>query len=285
MFSLVNILKQILIFRGVEIKSANKYDPSKEIKDRSTPYQEQQVKFEDLGIDISCILAPDNHWSDITYPWELLELNNKMLIQIVEGADWSEDKLNNIGKETILFPKDLEVVIKDAPKITGPCIIKGPCILGRNLKIGNNVYIEGSFIGDNTEIGNFATIRNSNLVKGVHITENVVIENSIIMENSTIYCNCVIVSSILGKYVSTGIGTKFPCRRLKKIEYIPKDRKVTYFSDIKIENPNEFGSIIGDYCQIGSGTLIHPGRRIGKRSIISANSQVLKNLRPNSVIK
>jgi len=60
---------------------------------------------------------------------------------------------------------------------------------------------------------------------------------------------------------------------------------VTYFSDTGIKKTDKFGAIIGDYCQIGSGTVIHPGRRVGKRSNISANCEILKNIKPDSNIR
>ena len=60
---------------------------------------------------------------------------------------------------------------------------------------------------------------------------------------------------------------------------------VIYFSDIGIKKTEKFGAIIGDYCQIGSGTVIHPGRRIGKRSKIYANCEILKNVKPSSKLR
>ncbi len=71
---------------------------------------------------------------------------------------------------------------------------------------------------------------------------------------------------------------------------ISVDRKpvypwVTYFSDIGIKRTEKFGAIIGDYCQIGSGTVIHPGRRVGKRTTIYANCEILKNIKPHSDIR
>lgn len=71
---------------------------------------------------------------------------------------------------------------------------------------------------------------------------------------------------------------------------ISRDKKpvypwVTYFSDIGIKRTEKFGAIIGDYCQIGSGTVIHPGRRVGKRSKIYANCEILKNIKPSSDIR
>jgi NDP-sugar pyrophosphorylase family protein len=284
-FSLVNIIKQILILRGLEIRASNP-----EISDRAgrIKYQEKDetkseeiYNFEELKIDVHCVLGSEIHWAGITYPWELLELNNKQLNRLVEGTIWSENEIDDIGKKTIYLPKGVAIEVRELPDIVGPCKIEGPCILGKNLKFGGNVYIKNSFIGDGTVLENFVSIRNSNLVKGVQIHENCVIDNCIIMDNTNIYCNSVIVSSVVGKSVLAGIGTKCPCKRLREIKVTPRDRKVTYFSDILIKKVDAMGAVIGDYCQIGSGSLVHPGRRIARRSIIPANSQVLKNIRLN----
>lgn len=83
---------------------------------------------------------------------------------------------------------------------------------------------------------------------------------------------------------------KFFIRKEEGKLNISVDRKpvypwVTYFSDIGIKRTEKFGAIIGDYCQIGSGTVIHPGRRVGKRSKIYANCEILKNIKPSSDIR
>ena len=108
---------------------------------------------------------------------------------------------------------------------------------------------------------------------------------SIIMENTVICYHAEVLHSIIGKEVVIGSDVKTPCQRLNKVDGVPKPQDVTYFSDVGIKRTSKFGAIVGDYCQIGSGTVIHPGRRIGKQSKIYANCEILKNIKPNSKIR
>jgi NDP-sugar pyrophosphorylase family protein len=150
-------------------------------------------------------------------------------------------------------------------------------------KIKENSIIRNSFVGNDCFISNNTTISASTLEKNIEIHSNSIIENSIIMDSTTIFHNCLVVMSIIGKHVTLGVGVNIPCKRLNKItEYEPEDKKVTYFSDIDICKTEHFGAIIGDCCQIGSGAVVHPGRRVGKRSKIDSGYQVVKNLPPLS---
>jgi glucose-1-phosphate thymidylyltransferase len=166
--------------------------------------------------------------------------------------------------------------------------IKGPCILGKNTEvydftIQDYAIIENSYIGAGCVIGSHAVILDSTLVKNITVYPHATIEKSIIMEQSKVYYHAEVLHSIVGKEAIVGSGVKTPCQRLKKMREEPA--YVTYFTDIGIKKTEKFGAIIGDYCQIGSGTVIHPGRRIGKQSNIYANCEILRNVKPSSNIR
>ena len=326
LFSFTNILKQALVFKGIE-------------------------GIRDLAIKIIGVVASEDYWREADYPWEVLELNKIKIFELAKDAKWRDEEEKEIGNKTIFVPEKVDFALPNGARI------KGPCILGKNIEIQDYAIIENSYIGDGCKIGDHTLITDSTLVKNVRVNHDAVIEKSIIMENSVICYHAEVLHSIVGKEVMMGSGVKTPCQRLKNVEgflfstdvklkeefnkgvfsevlknafktkgysvadnvaitkgkenewvisgekmrkifirkedgklNISRDKKpvypwVTYFSDIGIKRTEKFGAIIGDYCQIGSGTVIHPGRRVGKRSKIYANCEILKNIKPSSDIR
>lgn len=264
LFSFTSIIKQALVFKNIE----------------------------DVNIEIIGVVAPEDQWHEANYPWEILELNKTKIsdsvkdgewarekersISIQEDTEWTEEKEEEIGQKNILVQDNVKFTMTNGARI------KGPCFLGKNIKIRDYAIIENSYIGDGCEIGEHAVILDSTLVKSVTVHPHATIEKSIIMENSKVYYHAEVLHSIVGKEVMIGSGVKTPCQRLKRVHGKPY---VTYFSDTGIKKTDKFGAIIGDYCQIGSGTVIHPGRRVGKQSNISANCEILKNIKPDSNIR
>ena len=281
LFSFPNILKQALVFKDIDREDIKNVD-----------------------IKITGIVASEDpeypHWNEANYPWEILELNKIKISNVVkdakwngkkeksilirEDAEWTKEQEEEIGQKTILVQGDVKFAMSNGARI------KGPCILGKNTEnqdfaIHDYAIIENSYVGDGCKIGNHTSIIDSTLVKDVRVNHDAVIEKSIIMENSVICYHAEVLHSIVGKEVMMGSGVKTPCQRLKNVDGKPSYQWVTYFSDIGIKRTEKFGAIIGDYCQIGSGTVIHPGRRVGKRSKIYANCEILKNIKPSSDIR
>ena len=270
LFTFENIIKQALIFENMKT-------------------------IHDTGIEIVGVVAPEGQWYEANYPWEILALNKiKILdsvkeeewikekeetISIRKDVDWTEEKEKQVGKKIILLQRDVKFTMSNGARI------KGPCVLGKNVEIQDYAVIENSYIGDGCKIECHASIHDSTLVKGVKIHHHAVIENAIIMEDSEIYYHSEILHSIVGKKVIIGSNVKTPCRRLGNVDAGGEPLEVTYLSDIGIRKTEKFGAVIGDYAQIGSGTVIHPGRRVGKRSKIHANCDILKNVKPHSHIR
>ena len=75
-------------------------------------------------------------WFQVTYPWDLLELNE-------------------------IFLKESGPVIDKSAKISGRALIEGPVAIGRNAELKNCVIRAYSSIGEGAVIGNFVEIKNS----------------------------------------------------------------------------------------------------------------------------
>ncbi len=253
-FTFENIIKQALVFRNI-------------------------AEIHDMDLEVIGFVAPEGLWYEANYPWEMLELNKAKILDLVKDTAWTGEEEKELGEKMIFVPEN------EGFTMTNGARIKGPCILGKNIKIQDYAIIEHSYIGDDCTIGCHAVIHDSTLVKDITIQHDAVIEMSIIMENSEISYHSVIQHSIIGKEVLISSDVRMPCQKLKILDGKPTYHKVTYFSDVGIKITDEFGAIIGDYCQIGSGTIIHPGRRVGKLSKIHANCEILINVNSHSRIR
>ena len=265
-----------------------------------------------IGIDIVGIVAPKGQWYGANYPWEILELNKTRIERnLLKDEEWTGKERwtgneEEIGQKAFFFPTEVIFTMSNGARIKGPAIvgknIVGKNIVGKKIEIQDYAVIKNSYVGDGCTISDYAVIENSyvgngcnigkhtviidsTLVEDVKVNHDAVIENSVIMDNSTICYHAEVLHSIIGREVMIGSDVKTPCQRLKNVDGELDYPPVTYFLDIGIKKTERFGAIIGDYCQIGSGTVIHPGRRIGKRSKIYANCEILTNVNPRSRIR
>jgi len=141
--------------------------------------------------------------------------------------------------------------------------------LGRNVIFEKGVLVfhpENICIGDNVYIGHYT------ILKGYHENE------MIIGDHTWIGQSCFIHSAggiRIGKAV--GIGPM--------VKILTSTHKEGRLSDPIIFNDLEFGEvIIEDGCDIGIGTIILPGVKIGGGSIVGAGSVVTKNVQSHSIV-
>ena len=142
-------------------------------------------------------------------------------------------------------------------------------------KIGDNVIFEEGvrvFHPENIEIGNNVYIGHNTLLKGYH-------KSKMIIDNHTwIGQSCFLHSAggiTLGKAVGIGPWVKI----LTSVHKEEELSKPILFNDL------EFGEVIvGDGCDIGIGSIILPGAKIGEGSIVGAGSVVTKDIPPYSVV-
>jgi len=159
------------------------------------------------------------------------------------------------------------------------------CIIQQRSKVYENTILNNSFLGERCKLGNNVSVDDSTLEKEIIIHVGSVINNCILMEGTTIFHNCFVTRSIIGRNAMLGVGVSIPCRRLGEVDSSAqreKPKPVIFFSDINISRVDDFGAVIGDYCQLGTGCIIYPGRKIGKRSRIDAGDKVINNCPPGT---
>jgi len=186
-------------------------------------------------------------WMDIVYPWDLINVNEKMIKEqpknlggtIEKGVTIKGDV--SIGKDTIIY---------------SGCYIVGPVIIGEGCEIGPNVCIfPSTTIGDNCVIHPFSDIR-----------------NSVIMDENRIGSNSTIINSAFAK--GNIIRNNFSCLSGENTIEIEGEYK-------KLKN---LGPVIGEDCNIGSQVVIDPGIIIGRNCNISSMKRIRKNIESNSKV-
>jgi UDP-N-acetylglucosamine diphosphorylase/glucosamine-1-phosphate N-acetyltransferase len=173
-------------------------------------------------------------WLDISYPWDLLSVNESMLSNL-EPVNLGEVEDNAVIKDPVVIGKGS--VIKSGAYIVGPVII------GEECDIGPNCYIRAA-----TAIGD-----------GCHIGASVEVKNSIIMNGSKVPHHNYVGDSIIGEQCNLGAGTKIANLRLDK-----KNIKVAGIDTGR----RKLGAILGDHVETGINTSINVGTIIGDNTFI-----------------
>ena len=199
----------------------------------------------DQGTDITAI-KNDGLWADASYPWDLIDLNQKFLSTQSEHRHGKiEDDVKIIG----------EVTIGEGTTIRSGSYIVGPSTIGENCDIGPHVVIMPSTsIGNNCSIRSFTEITNSVIMDGVRIGAHNIIEESVLGFDSIVKSNVVMNSGQVRKIVQDDI--------------------VSFSS----------GVMVGENVTIESNTVIDPGTIIENNSKIFPNKHVSKDIGQDSVV-
>ncbi len=189
-------------------------------------------------------------WQDVSYPWDLLRVNESMLAGFVE-QNMGTMETNVVLKGAV--STGIDTVIKSGSYIEGPVIIGDGCI------IGPSCYIRPSTsIGDNCHIG-----------------ASVEVKNSIIMRGSKIPHLSYIGDSVIGEGCNLGAGTKISNLRLDK-------------NNIRIAGIDtrrrKLGAIIGDNVETGINASINVGSIIGDNTFIGPGALAYGVIKPGSKI-
>ncbi len=189
-------------------------------------------------------------WFDLSYPWDLLEANERMMPQIVHQNQGKVEK-NAVLQGAVVIGKD--TIVRSGSYIIGPVII------GDNCDIGPNCYIRPC-----TTIGN-----------DCHVGNAVEVKNSIIMDGTKIPHHNYVGDSVIGEDCNFGAGTKVANLRLDKnnieIAGIPTGRR-------------KLGTILGDRVQTGINSCLNVGSMIGNDSFIGPGAVISGVILPGSKI-
>ncbi|MBI2831083.1 MAG: NTP transferase domain-containing protein [Chloroflexi bacterium] len=193
--------------------------------DRGTPVSAQEI----------------GEWLDLSYPWDLLSANEKLL------ASMKADNEGQIEQNTTI--KGSVSIGKDTVVRSGSYIV-GPVIIGSNCDIGPNCFIRASTaIGDNCHIGAGVEVKNCIVMRGSKIPHLSYVGDSIIGEDCNLGAGATVANLKLDKKNITvaGIDTK-----RRKLGVIMGDRV-----EVGINASINVGTMIGNDAKIGPGALAH----------------------------
>ena len=193
--------------------------------------------------------------SKYTYPWEVLPDISDFIIELG----------NKLSKEDYEMPEE-NVWISKTANVAKTAYIKGPAIICENAEIRHCAFIRGNaIIGKNTVVGNSTELK-----------------NVILFDNVQVPHYNYVGDSILGYKAHMGAGSITSNVKSDKKNVIIKNN-VTGES---IEtNRKKVGAMLGDFVEVGCGSVLNPGSVIGKNTNIYSLSSVRGVIPENSIFK
>lgn len=202
--------------------------------------------------DLSHTPAGD-YLSGFEYPWQSLSGIKGLIISLGQSLDMSEYVLRG---ENIFVHKTAVV----APT----AFIASPCIIGKNTEIRHCAFIRGSaLIGENCVVGNSTELK-----------------NVILFDNVQVPHYNYVGDSILGYKSHMGAGSITSNVKSDKTLVAVKNGSEVIETDLK-----KFGAMLGDFVEVGCGTVLNPGSVIGRNTNIYPLSCVRGCVPENSIYK
>lgn len=176
------------------------------------------------------------------YPWKILSVLRDLICEYGDGLS------------TVEYDReDTDIWIHKKSKIAKSAYLKGPLIIEEGAEIRHCAYIRGGvLIGKNAVVGNSTEIKNSILFDEVQAPHYNYIGDS-----------------LLGYRVHLGAGVILSNLRLDKENIIVKTEDEQIDTGLR-----KMGAIIGDFSEIGCGSVINPGRILMKNTIVLPLSSV-----------
>lgn len=187
------------------------------------------------------------------YPWEVLPHISEFLMRT--GPLLSEKEYMHPSKD---------VWIHRTAKVYPSAYIAGPCIIGPGTEVRHCAFIRGSaLIGADCVVGNSTEIKNSILFDHVQVPHyNYVGE------------------AVLGYRSHMGAGS------ITSNVKSDKTLVIVHCEDGGIETGlKKFGAVLGDFVEIGCGSVLNPGSVIGRGTHVYPLSSVRSAVREHSIYK
>lgn len=203
-------------------------------------------------LDLSHTLAADLLRS-VTYPYEALPLIGEFISRI--GSQLPTEEYDQIG-ENVWIAKDATV----APTAS----ITGPCIIDSGAEVRHCAFIRG-----NALVGKGAVVGNSTELKNVILFDKVQVPHYNYVGDS-----------ILGYKSHMGAGS------ITSNVKSDKSLVVIKHGDQRLETKlKKVGAVLGDFVEVGCGSVLNPGTVIGRGSQVYPLSSVRGVVPENSIYK
>ena len=189
---------------------------------------------------------------EYSYPWEVVGEIPKIVSNVILnlGSDFEEIAEDVYAFRGTLIPKTATIigptVIDKCAEIRPGAYVRGNAIIGKGTVIGNSCEIKNAIIYDGAQIPHFNYVGNSILGYKAHLGAGAIISNLKADKSSAFV-------SYNGKKTDTGL--------------------------------RKFGAILGDYAEIGCGSVLNPGTIVLPNSNIYPLNSVRGVVPPNSIYK
>lgn len=187
------------------------------------------------------------------YPWQALGGIGKMIVEIGKSLDTRE-----------YFSPRSDVYIHKSAYVAPSAYINGPCIIGENSEIRHCAFIRGNVLmGKNCVVGNSTEVKNSILFDGVQVPHYNYVGDS-----------------ILGYKAHLGAGAI-----TSNVKSDKTDIKVRINGNTVDTGLKKFGALVGDYAEVGCGSVLNPGTVIMRNTNIYPLISVRGFVPPDSIVK
>ena len=191
--------------------------------------------------------------SQVTYPWEVLPKIGAFILEL--GASLSEEEYETRGEN---------VWIAKSAKVAPTAYIAGPAIIGKEAEVRHCAFIRGNaLVGEGAVVGNSTELKNVILFNKVQVPHYNYVGDS-----------------ILGYKAHMGAGSITSNvksdKKLVKVHMPEKDVETGF---------KKFGAMLGDFVEVGCGSVLNPGTVIGRESNIYPLSSVRGCIPANSIYK
>lgn len=187
------------------------------------------------------------------YPWEVLPHIGDYIRKI--GDTLKAEEYDKAAED---------VWIAKSAKVAQSASISGPCIIGKEAEVRHCAYIRGSaIVGDGAVVGNSTELKNVILFNKVQVPHYNYVGDS-----------------ILGFKAHMGAGSITSNVKSDKTIVSVKTNGEVIDTGLK-----KFGAVLGDYVEVGCGSVLNPGTVIGKNTNIYPLSSVRGYIKPASIYK
>ena len=212
----------------------------------------KRIKISEL-YDLSHTLAKE-YLSLFDYPWEALEGIKETVIKL--GKQLDPSLYDKIGED---------IWVSKTATVAPSAYIGAPCIIGHNTEVRHCAYIRGSaLIGENCVVGNSTELK-----------------NCILFDNVQVPHYNYVGDSILGYKSHMGAGSI--------TSNVKSDKTLVSVKNVdgeRIETGRKkVGAMLGDFVEIGCGSVLNPGTVIGRNTSVYPLSSVRGAVPANSIYK
>lgn len=187
------------------------------------------------------------------FPWEALGEIGGFILAL--GPTLPPEEFDRVGenvwiaKDAVIFPNNY---------------IAGPCIIGHRTEVRPGAFIRGNaLVGDDCVVGNSTELKNVILFDHVQVPHYNYVGDS-----------------ILGYKAHMGAGSI--------TSNVKSDKKlvVVKAGDVRLETGRKkVGGMLGDFVEVGCGTIVNPGSVVGRNTSIYPLSMVRGFVPADSIYK